>query len=102
MLELAYAHPNNLVVTFCRYIENVSVLDFILTISSKHTWQEEGMQVDSIAVYAAHMHVQDKGKLDACAEVIKMGFLSNAPRGFSDAVSALNSLPQGVLAELVS
>lgn len=30
-----------------------------------------------------------------------MGVLSNAPLGFSSAVSAINSLPQGVLAEMV-
>ena len=31
-----------------------------------------------------------------------MGFLSNPPLGFADAVSMLNALPQGLLAEMVS
>ena len=31
-----------------------------------------------------------------------MGVLTNAPLGFSSAVSTLNSLPQGILAEMVS
>lgn len=30
-----------------------------------------------------------------------MGILANAPQGFSSAVSAINSLPQGILAEMV-
>lgn len=30
-----------------------------------------------------------------------MGFLSNAPQGFTNAVKSLNQLPQGVLAEMV-
>lgn len=32
----------------------------------------------------------------------KMGVLSDAPQGFASAVSSLHSLPQGLLAELVS
>ncbi len=31
-----------------------------------------------------------------------MGILSNSPQGFSSAVESLNTLPQGLLAELVS
>ena len=31
-----------------------------------------------------------------------MGVLTNAPLGFSSAVSTLNSIPQGILAEMVS
>ena len=31
-----------------------------------------------------------------------MGILSDAPKGFSEAVSDINSLPQGLLVEMVS
>lgn len=37
----------------------------------------------------------------ACSVLKKMGILANAPQGFSSAVSAINSLPQGILAEMV-
>lgn len=48
-------------------------------------------------------------KLRACPEItlakdinkLEMGILSDAPQGFGKAVSAINSLPQGVLAEMV-
>ena len=30
-----------------------------------------------------------------------MGFLSNSPQGFANAVKSLNLLPQGLLAEMV-
>ncbi len=44
---------------------------------------------------------RSKGKFHACAQ-LKMGLLSDAPQGFSSAVSSLNSIPQSVLAEMVS
>ena len=31
-----------------------------------------------------------------------MGILADAPKGFSEAVAAINSLPQGLLVEMVS
>jgi len=34
--------------------------------------------------------------------VIIMGILSDAPKGFTEAVSVINSLPQGLLVEMVS
>ena len=77
----------------------------VLTISSnsERSYREDGHRfVPTNSPKLPTCDVCVEKELYACAEVIKMGFLSNAPQGFSGAVSALNSLPQGVLAEMVS